>query len=116
MEEANKQAKEMLQVIAKSQDYSQVKDYHQIFMDAEAIISIMAYLTGELSNREQKYRELIIKFEDEGRSHASAEARAKASDEYREWKKLERAYKLGYEQIMLLKKFQGNLGIEHGLN
>lgn len=112
-QEALEEAKIVLSLIAKSKNYSEVKDFNSLFLDAESIISSLAYLIGPLRDQEQEYRSLIVKFTDQGDSHAKAEAKAKASDEYKFFKKLEDVYELAKEQVMILKKFKGDLEAEY---
>ena len=76
-------------------------------MSAETIVSCLSFLIAPIADLEQKYRILALPTEDE--SNAGAEARAKASDEYKEWRKYSALYDLGHEQIMLLKKFREDL-------
>lgn len=105
-------AKDILVTIAESKNFSTTTDIQQIFENAETIIGLLAFLTGPIVDAESDYRQLIVRFEDEGKSNASAEARAKASEEYKIWRKLESVRDLATEQIQLLKKFQGDLGKE----
>ena len=54
---------------------------------------------------EQAYRIKRQTYINEGMTGAAAEAHAKATDEYKYWRKLEGIYDLGEQQIQLLKKF-----------
>lgn len=112
-DEVKNQAKEILAIIADAKKYTEVKDFHSLFMDAESIISTLAYLIGPLRDQEQKYRLLVVELKSTGESVSGAEAIAKASDEYKEFKKLEDVYELAQEQIMLLKKFKSDLELEY---
>lgn len=98
--------------VAKSQKITSDVDLHTIFLSAEMIISCLSYLISPIADKEQKYRQLIVARMVDGDSHASAESKAKASDEYKEWRKYAALYDLGHEQIMLLKKFREDLQIE----
>lgn len=105
-------AKQVLQEVAQAKHLSTTTDIDTIFMSAETIIGLLAFLTGPIVESELAYRRLIVKFEDEGKSNASAEARAKASDEYMVWRKLDMVKELATEQLLLLKKFKEDLGKE----
>lgn len=107
--------KTMLAQIAMARDYSQIRDYTSLFADAENIISAMAYLVGPLMDAEQAYRQKVVEnMKDESvGSHAKAEALAKAGEEYKEYRKLQYAYDLGQEQIMLIKRFSDKLELEY---
>ncbi len=105
-------AKQMLTVIAEARRSSETQDFHSMFLGAENIISYQAYLISPLMDLEQAYRRKVVEYMDTD-SAAKGEAKAKASDEYKDWKKLEKAYDLGNEQIMLLKKFKDNLEMEY---
>lgn len=96
--------------IAKAQHLTSDVDVHTIFMSAETIVSCLSYLISPIADMEQKYRILCIA--KEGESNAAAESRAKASEEYKEWRKYSALYDLGHEQIMLLKKFREDLSRE----
>lgn len=106
-------AREILSFVAKGKKYTELKDFHTLFMDAESIISALAYLVGPKSNLEHQYRMLKVKYMDEGRSHAESEARAKASEVYKEFRKIESVCEIAIEQIQLLKKFKGDLELEY---
>lgn len=105
-------AKDVLTAIARAKNYRSVTALDEIFFDAEAIVSSLAYLVGPKAELEQAYRLKIVTYMECGDSHAKAEAKAKATDEYKNWKKVEAVYELGHEQIMLLKKFKEDLAQE----
>ena len=96
--------------IAKAQKLTNNVDIHEVFLSAETIVSCLSYLISPIADMEQRYRKLAIPSEEE--SNAAAEARAKASDEYKEWRKYERLYSLGEEQIKVLKAFSKNVNLE----
>lgn len=110
MDEIKQTAIMLRDEIAKAQELTSDTDIHTVFLSAETIISCLSYLISPIAEMEQKYRMLCIAKEDE--SHAAAEARAKASNEYKEWRKYSALYELGHEQIMLLKKFREDLSRE----
>jgi len=102
--------------IAKSQNLTSDVDLHTIFLSAETIVSCLSFLISPIADMEQKYRQKIVELifvpGAKERSHAQAEAMAKASDEYKDWRKYSALYELGHEQIMLLKKFREDLSNE----
>ncbi len=93
--------------IAKAQKITSDTDIHTVFLSAELIIGCLSYLISPIADMEQKYRQLAIP--NPQQSNAAAEAIAKASNEYKEWRKYAALYELGHEQIMLLKKFREDL-------
>jgi len=103
------EAKAIRDVIGKARDYRGVHDFHELFLDAETIIGSLAYLIGPKIELEAAYRKKVVEYMEAGDSHAKAEAKAKALDEYKNWKKVESIYDLGHEQVMLLKKFKEDL-------
>jgi hypothetical protein len=103
-------ARFLITEIGKAEDLISKNDMSGIFMSAESIISSLAYLITPLAELEQKYRIEAITKDDE--SQAKAEARAKAGDTYKEWRKLDNLMELAKEQIMLLKKFRDDLAME----
>lgn len=106
-------AVELRNTIGLARKFSDATHFHDIFLSAETIIGILAYLITPVMLLEQKYRELVVKFMDGGDSHAKAEAKAKASNEYVEWRKYQTLTELAHEQIMLLKKFRDKLTDEY---
>ena len=112
MEDSLNVAKQILQEVAHARNLSTTSDIDEVFGSAETIIGLLAFLTGPLVEAEMAYRRLIVQFEDEGRSHASSEARARASDEYMIWRKMDSVKDLATEQLLLLKKFKEDLGKE----
>lgn len=95
--------------IAKAQKITSDTDIHTIFLSAEFIVSCLSYLIAPIADMEQKYRIQIVKVMESGSSNAAAEAKAKSTDQYKEWRKYAALYELGHEQIMLLKKFREDL-------
>ena len=88
-------------------------DVHTVFTNAETIISCMAYLNDAVHSLEQRYNQEIISIKDElDTSKAEAEARAKTTDSYKEWRKLKYALDLAEQQLQLLKKFASSLESE----
>ena len=106
-------AKDMLEVIRQGKDHSKIKDYNTLFFDAESIVGAMAWLVGPMLEAEQDYRKLVIAYMESGDKHNAAETKAKVSDVYKDYKKIESAYKLADEQIKLLKKFASLLQDEY---
>lgn len=111
-EETKNIAKDILAVIARARDYTNVAP-HEVFMDAEALVSSLAFLVGPKLAAEGRYREKVRKYMEDDFSAARAEIYAKADPEYIEWKKLEHVYDLAQDQIMLLKKFREDLTAEY---
>lgn len=109
-EDIKEAGKELVNEIARANQITSDTDIHEVFLSAERIISWLAYLISPIADMEQKYR--IIAIPKEGQSNANADAIAKASDEYKEWRKFSALYDLGHEQVMLLKKFKENLELE----
>jgi len=86
---------------------------HTVFLSAETIISCLSYLISPIAEMEQRYRLIVVtKMTEPDMSHARAEAYAKSTDEYKEWRKYSALYDLGHEQLMLLKKFRNDLAME----
>lgn len=106
-------AKQILSEIARAKDFSTTTDINEIFASAETIIGSLAFLTSPIVDAEIEYRKQIVYYINEGKSHAEAETRAKTSEAYKYWKKLEAVKDLANEQILLLKKFQTELGLEY---
>jgi hypothetical protein len=111
--ELHKSATDILAIIANSSRFSENRDFHELFLDAESLISGMAFLIGPVRDLEQKYRQEIVGYMSEGDSHAKAETKAKAGDTYKQYRKLEDVVELAKEQVMLLKKFKGDLETEY---
>lgn len=102
----------LIEILKSAKDYS-TTDIHQIFTDVETLVSTQAYLIDPLSRLEFAYRVQIVENMKEGDSHAKAEAKARASEAYRMWKKMEMAYNLADEQIRVAKKFESRLESEY---
>lgn len=96
--------------IARAQKLTNDVDIHEVFLSAETIVSCLSYLISPIADMEQKYRRLSVPSEEE--SNAAAEAKAKASDEYKEWRKYSALYELGHQQILVLKAFSKNVNLE----
>ena len=110
MNEIDTIAKELVAEIAHAKTITTTTDIADVFMSAEQIIGTLAYLIGPIQDMEQEYRKLALKRDEE--SQSQADARAKASDEYKRWKKFERLYDLAHEQVMMLKKFKDDIAME----
>lgn len=108
-EDIKKQAKFVLEEIANARRYSESTAPHDLFLSCEAIISSLAFLIGPLMDLETAYRQKVRTYMLADHSHAKAEALAKADQEYQDWRKLQYAYDLANQQIMLLKKFSDKL-------
>jgi hypothetical protein len=108
-----KEAKGLRDLIAEARQYSRTTSPYDIFLTAESIIGTLAYLITPLMEAETAYRQIRATLIAGGESAASAEAKAKATEEYQKWRKLDLLYKLGEEQIKLLKKFQTNIEMEY---
>jgi hypothetical protein len=113
MTDVTQTAKIVLTEVARAKGFSETQQLNEIFLSSETIISGLAYLLSPRLEAEQAYRKLITAGIDGGMSAAAAEAKAKASDEYVQWKKLEGVYELGQEQINILKKFGPLLNQEY---
>ena len=107
-------ARFLLGEIANAKNLVSKNDIHGIFISAENIISSLAYLITPLAELEQAYRIEALPKEEE--SQAKAEARAKAGDIYKEWRKLVNLMDLAKEQLMILKKFKEDLVMEKRLS
>jgi len=106
-------AKAIRDIIGKARSYRGTPDLNELFLDAETIIGSLAYLIGPKIELEAAYRAKVVEYMEAGDSHAKAEAKARASDAYKNWKKVESIYELGHEQVMLLKKFKDDLNSEY---
>lgn len=129
MNESNKsyltEAKELVNEIGASRELTSNTDVNDIFLSAEKIIGLLAYLIKPLADLEQEYRKealpIIITrplmkdgvtLIQERESQSAAEARAKAGEIYKEWRKLDNLMKLSHEQLLILKKFRDDLSAE----
>jgi hypothetical protein len=99
--------------IAKAQQLTNDVDLHTIFLSAETIVSCLSYLISPIADMEQRYRLLVVGYMEKGDSNAAADAKAKASDEYKDWKKYTNLYELSEQQINVLKKFKDDLSKEY---
>lgn len=111
MENYKETAKFLLSEIASAKNLISNSDMNGVFMSAENLISSLAYLITPLAELEQAYRKEAMT-QDDKESQVKAEARAKASDTYKEWRKLDNLINLSHEQVMLLKKFRDDLAME----
>lgn len=105
--------KDLKSQIYSAQRYTEARNPHDLFIDAENIIGNLAYVSGIMLEFESQYRKLKVAEIEKGNSVAKAEAVAKASDEYVTWKKIESLHNLAIEQIRLIKKFQHVIETEH---
>lgn len=112
-EEIQQLALDLRSEIGRAKELTSDTSFHEIFMSAETIIGILAYLISPIALLEQRYRTKIVEYMDEGDSHAKAEARAKAGDEYMEWRKYAGLVEIGNQQVLLLKKFRDLLAQEY---
>lgn len=101
----------ILTEIANAKNFTTNTDIGTVFMSAEAIISTLAYLIGPIAEMEQTYRRLSVPKENE--SVAMADVKAKASDEYKEWKKARETIELAHAHIQVLKRFKEDLTKEY---
>ena len=87
--------------------FSRPVGIQELYETSEKLLNFRGYLTKYLFEAEARYRYEVkrIQDEDEKKSVARAEAEAKTTDEYREWRYLERIDKLADEQVRLVKKF-----------
>lgn len=103
-------AKDLVNEIGKAKELTSGFDINEVFLSLENIVAFLAYLIKPLADLEQEYRKEALPIEDE--SQAKAEARAKAGDKYKEWRKLDSLMELAREQIMILKKFREDIAFE----
>lgn len=112
--ETKELAVELRNEIARAKQLTTNSDVHEIFISAENIISTLSFLISPIADMEMAYRKKIVEYMLED-SHAKAEAKAKASEEYKEWRKFTALYDLAHEQLMLLKKFREDLQKEYNV-
>ena len=110
-EEVENQAKEVLALVAKAPDYTDVS-ISEAFFYADSINSALAFLVGPKRKLEQAHNLNILRYIDNGDSKAAAEIRAKTKQAYLDWKRIEDVCDLAHEKILLLKKFKEDLEIE----
>ena len=113
--EEEKAYSQLMQILTKKFDYS-ATDFHEIYIDVETIKSLLAFLIDPKTKLEQAYRQKVIEFIDQGKSHSESETRAKAAEEYRKYRKLESSMNLGEELIRIRKKFKDTLEREFNRN
>ena len=111
--EYKKVAQHLVNEIGRAKELTGNVDMNEVFMSVEYIIADLAYLIKPLADLEQVYRKESLPLGEE--SQAKAEARAKAGDNYKEWRKLDDLMKLAHEQIMVLKKFREDIAMEKKL-
>lgn len=116
MDEKDKKELETLErLIVSSMKITDTTSVFSVFSKTQEIISYITYLSPKMIGYESMYRVKYVSFIEEGDSVAKAEAKAKASSEYKTWKRYEAAINNGYEQINILKKFQDKLSSEQNL-
>jgi len=93
--------------------YRDVVNHTHIFNAAQKIIAFQSFLIGPISDLEQSYRRIVTSCIADGMSNAASDAHAKASDDYKAWRKIERVYSLADEQIKLLKKFSDKMSTDY---
>lgn len=113
MTDVNETAKLILAEVASAKGFTEARNIGAVFLSAETIISGLAYLVGPMLDAEQVYRQKRLSYINDGMTAAAAEAHAKATDEYKYWRKLEHVYDLGEQQTQLLKKFGPLLEAEY---
>lgn len=109
-EETKQVCRDLVNEIGKAQSLTNNFDLNEVFLSVENIISSLAYLIKPKADLEQLYRLEAMPREEE--SQAKAEARAKTTDSYKDWRKLVDIYELAHEQIMILKKFKEDIALE----
>lgn len=112
-QEVLKLAIDLRDQIGEARNYTQATDAFEIFMDAESIVGTLSFLISPLMELETLYRQKVVEFMDGGDSAAKADAKAKATNEYKEWRKLQMIIELAQEQIMLCKKFKDSIEMEY---
>jgi len=103
--------KEILAEI-RSISFSTPSSVNELFFSAERLRGHLAYLGGPKLDAEQIYHQKVLYHVEDGDSVAKAQARSKAGDEYKTWKKIEMVCAQAESQILLLKKFKEDLAIE----
>lgn len=93
--------------------YTEARNPHDLFIDAENIIGNMAYVSGIMLEFEHEYMKLKNGYCEGGDSVARADTKAQASDVYLNYRKMKSLYELGNEQVLLLKKFQSVIEMEY---
>lgn len=106
-------ALELRTLIGKSRTVTDTTSFNEVFIIAEQIIGILAYLISPTALLEQRYRQKVVEYMSEGDSATKANFRAKATDEYVEYIKYSALADLAHEQVMLLKKFKNRLEDEY---
>lgn len=102
----------LLGEIERAKNYSALPAPHELFISAETIISGLATLIDPVLTLESEYRKELVAYMENGDSAAKAEAKAKAGENYRKWKKLQAIMELGEHQINLIKKFKEDIALE----
>lgn len=109
-EETKKVCQDLVNEIGRAKELTNNVDMNEVFMSAETIISLLAYLIKPKADLEQAYRIDALTKDDE--SQSKAEARAKAGDYYKEWRKLAELMEIAEHQINILKKFREDIALE----
>lgn len=110
-QEALEVCKDLVSEIGRAKSLTSDLDMQEVFLSAETIIGLLAYLIKPKNDLEHEYHVQALKRD--GESQSQATARAKASEVYRDWRKLSDLYDLAHEQVMLLKKFKEEIAMEH---
>lgn len=110
---ATEYAGELRKTVSEARDYSKSATHHDLFIMAETIIGTLAFLIAPMLEWEHRYRELKVKYIDEGNSVAQADAKARASTEYRKYREIKMTYDLADEAQKMIKKFSDKLELEY---
>lgn len=112
-EEITELALQLRTLIGKSREITDQTSFNEAFIMAEQILGTLAYLISPIMLLEQRYRQKVAMYLESGDTASKAEIKAKALDEYMEWRKYSQLYDLGHEAILLLKKFKNKLDDEY---
>lgn len=113
LKEATQLARELRKIISESRDFSTSSSPNELFIQGESIIGTMAFLIAPKLEWEFRYRKKIVDYIEEGDSNAKADAKARITDEYKNYKELEATYNLAEEQVKFIKKFHDDLENEY---
>ena len=120
-EQIKKVATQLLKKVQEGRQYSEPFHPAKLFELSQDLIKGQAWLISPLLESETMYRQKIIEFKNEeivqeGKiirvSNAEAENKAKATQEYQDYKYLQYVDNIIEQQIMLIKKFADKLGQE----
>lgn len=103
----------IIELVRETKQYTQNTSMIDLFRISTEISAHLSFLIGSLADLEMAYRQKVTEFMEAGDSNAKAEAKAKATEEYKHWRKVKLTYDLGEEQIKLLKKFSDKLEYEY---